>query len=197
MNLALYSTTNTFDIVAVSENFSAPGLLLTYNKNNNEINYENLIDLCIMVKNAGKLFEKVLTENLPIIDRWTVLDTGSTDNTIELINEFSEETGIRGEIYKSDFINFEIDDKNNITNPKLKNYVDEHIDYFRHMILNYNLFDRYNNLYKYVLRNTTITYLTRDLFNLISISDMNYDNLFVLTLLFAINKNDKELIDYL
>jgi hypothetical protein len=40
-----------------------------------------------MVKNGGDTFEKVLTENLPYIDKWTILDTGSTDNTIDIINK--------------------------------------------------------------------------------------------------------------
>ena len=62
---------------------------------------------------------------------------------------------------------------------------------------NYNLFDKYSNLYKYVLRNTNITYLTRDLFSLINVGDVAYDTLFILTILFAFNKNDKEFIEYL
>src|SRR3989344_9698306 len=43
--------------------------------------YDNLINLCFMVKNAGNDFRQVLIDNLPYIDRWTILDTGSTDNT--------------------------------------------------------------------------------------------------------------------
>jgi len=51
-------------------------------ENSSTLEYDNLINLCIMVKNGGDLFEKVLIENLHYIDRWTILDTGSTDNTI-------------------------------------------------------------------------------------------------------------------
>ena len=53
---------------------------------NNELDYDNLNHLCIMVKNGGPQFEQMLLDNLPIFDRWTILDTGSTDETIDIIN---------------------------------------------------------------------------------------------------------------
>lgn len=66
--------------------------------------YDNLINLCIMVKNAGDDFRRILTENLPFIDRWTILDTGSTDNTIQIINEVLSSKP--GSLYCESFINF-------------------------------------------------------------------------------------------
>jgi hypothetical protein len=57
-----------------------------YIKENNILIFDNLINLCIMVKNGGPQFEEMLTANLNLIDSWTILDTGSTDNTIEIIN---------------------------------------------------------------------------------------------------------------
>ena len=53
---------------------------------NDLLKYDNLIHLCIMVKNGGAQFEEMLTKNLPIIDCWTILDTGSTDDTLDIIN---------------------------------------------------------------------------------------------------------------
>lgn len=67
--------------------------------------YDNLINLCIMVKNAGPLFEKVLTENLPFIDRWTILDTGSTDETLDIIKKVLVGKK-KGTLYQEPFINF-------------------------------------------------------------------------------------------
>ena len=66
--------------------------------------YDNLIHLCIMVKNGGALFEQVLRENLPIIDRWTVLDTGSTDGTQDVVRRVLG--GKKGQLFEEPFLNF-------------------------------------------------------------------------------------------
>jgi hypothetical protein len=69
------------------------------------LNYDNLIHLTMIVKNAGDSFENVLLENLPIIDRWTILDTGSTDNTINIINKVLVGKK-KGKLYTEPFKNF-------------------------------------------------------------------------------------------
>ncbi len=66
--------------------------------------YDNLIHLCIMVKNAGPLFEQVLQENLEIIDRWTVLDTGSTDGTQDIVRRVLKDK--KGVLVEEPFVNF-------------------------------------------------------------------------------------------
>jgi len=76
-----------------------------YVEENGVLNYDNLIHLCIMVKNGGDSFERMLTENMHWIDRWTILDTGSTDNTIETIHRVL--TGKkRGQLFQEPFISF-------------------------------------------------------------------------------------------
>lgn len=71
----------------------------------NELDYDNLIHLCMIVKNAGDQFEEILKKNIHLIDRWTILDTGSTDNTIEIINRVL--VGKKcGQVYQEPFINF-------------------------------------------------------------------------------------------
>lgn len=75
-----------------------------YIDKDNNFNYDNLIHLCIMVKNAGPLFENVLTENLPFIDRWTILDTGSTDGTQDIVRRVLEKK--KGMLFEEPFINF-------------------------------------------------------------------------------------------
>jgi len=80
-------------------------VLRYYIGDDRSIVYDNLINLCIMVKDAGPLFERILTENLDIIDRWTILDTGSTDETLEIIERVL--VGKKeGELYREPFINF-------------------------------------------------------------------------------------------
>jgi len=69
------------------------------------LNFDNLINLCIMVKNAGPQFEQMLCKNLNLIDQWTILDTGSTDGTLEIINRVL--VGKKdGKLYQEPFINF-------------------------------------------------------------------------------------------
>jgi predicted O-methyltransferase YrrM len=80
--------------------------IFKYNiKENNILNFNNLINLCIMVKNGGPQFEEMLSENLNLIDSWTILDTGSTDNTIEIINNVLVGNK-NGNLYQEPFINF-------------------------------------------------------------------------------------------
>ena len=70
----------------------------------NILNYDNLIHLCMIVKDAGDSFENVLNENLKFIDRWTILDTGSSDNTIEIIKKVLKNK--KGNLYQEPFLNF-------------------------------------------------------------------------------------------
>ena len=67
--------------------------------------YDNLNHLCIMVKNGGPQFEQMLIDNMPFFDRWTILDTGSTDATIETIHKVLVGKK-KGNLYQEPFINF-------------------------------------------------------------------------------------------
>jgi len=67
--------------------------------------YDNLVNLCIMVKNAGPQFRDMLKDNMSVIDKWTILDTGSTDETISIIEDVL--VGKKeGNLYQEPFINF-------------------------------------------------------------------------------------------
>ena len=70
----------------------------------NILNYDNLINLCVMVKNGGDEFVSMLETNLPFIDRWTILDTGSTDDTVANVRRIM--AGKQGNLYQEPFINF-------------------------------------------------------------------------------------------
>jgi len=69
------------------------------------LNYDNLNHLCIMVKNGGPQFEQMLLDNMSHFDRWTILDTGSTDDTIDIINRVLVGKK-KGELFQEPFINF-------------------------------------------------------------------------------------------
>ena len=64
----------------------------------------SLLELCMIVKNSGNVLKECLRENKKWIDYWTILDTGSTDNTKEIIMD--ELKDIPGKLYDGEFIDF-------------------------------------------------------------------------------------------
>jgi glycosyltransferase involved in cell wall biosynthesis len=81
-----------------------------FSKNNTESipknihTFNNLVKYTMIVKNAGPLLEQVLKENIPFMDSWCILDTGSTDDTVEIISKTLQ--SIPGKLYQEPFINF-------------------------------------------------------------------------------------------
>ena len=76
----------------------------TKEKLNVEIKKDKTICLCMIVKNESLNIKKTLEAVKPIIDSWVISDTGSTDNTKEIIRETLKD--IPGELIESKFINF-------------------------------------------------------------------------------------------
>ena len=68
------------------------------------IDEENILELVMIVKNSGEVLRECLKENKKYIDYWTILDTGSTDNTCEIIEE--ELRDIPGKLHHGEFIDF-------------------------------------------------------------------------------------------
>jgi tetratricopeptide (TPR) repeat protein len=62
--------------------------------------------LNMIVKNESKIIERLLETVLPIIDSYCICDTGSTDNTKKVIENFFNSRGIRGEVFEVPFKNF-------------------------------------------------------------------------------------------
>ena len=64
--------------------------------------------LCLnmIVKNESKIIERLMTSVLGIIDTYCITDTGSTDNTVEIIRTFMAEHNIPGEVIIEPFQNF-------------------------------------------------------------------------------------------
>lgn len=73
--------------------------------NNDVVMVDNLVHITFMIKNSGDIFKDVLLENLKIADQVTILDTGSTDNTLDIVNEIME-TDSRIKLYQEPFIDF-------------------------------------------------------------------------------------------
>ena len=64
------------------------------------------ICLNMIVKNESRIIKRLLDNVISIIDTYCICDTGSTDNTIELIKEYFVQKGITGKIIQEPFKNF-------------------------------------------------------------------------------------------
>lgn len=63
-----------------------------------------LLTLCMIVKDEAATIEKTLASIKPFLDRWVVLDTGSTDDTRERVRRAME--GVPGEVHEAPFVDF-------------------------------------------------------------------------------------------
>jgi len=64
------------------------------------------ICLCMIVKNEIDNIQVLLNSVIDHIDSWCIFDTGSTDGTQQLINNFFEENKVDGKLFEVDWINF-------------------------------------------------------------------------------------------
>ena len=64
------------------------------------------IGLNMIVKNEAHIIREVMTCTLPLIDTYVIVDTGSTDNTIQVIKDFYNEHGIQGHVFERPWKNF-------------------------------------------------------------------------------------------
>lgn len=65
------------------------------------------ICLNMIVKNESKIITRLLDSVVSIIDCYCICDTGSTDNTIQIIDSYFLDKNIVGKIIHEPFINFE------------------------------------------------------------------------------------------
>ena len=65
--------------------------------------------LCLnmIVKNESKIITRLFDSIVDLIDCYCICDTGSTDNTIDLINTYFFEHNIPGSVISEPFKNFE------------------------------------------------------------------------------------------
>lgn len=64
--------------------------------------------LCLnmIVKNESRIIERLLESTLSIIDTYCICDTGSTDDTVRIIEEYMKKAGKPGIVFKEPFKNF-------------------------------------------------------------------------------------------
>lgn len=62
--------------------------------------------LCMIVKNESHIILETLNSIKHHLDYWVICDTGSTDNTMSLIQNFFDHEGIQGELHSEEWVNF-------------------------------------------------------------------------------------------
>ncbi len=66
---------------------------------------DNLFELVMIVKDAEDCIEKTLRWSRALVSHWTIVDTGSTDRTKDII--LATMAGIPGNLYEEPFVDFE------------------------------------------------------------------------------------------
>jgi len=70
------------------------------------VHEHNNVILLLMIKNESRIIERCLTHALPHVDAVAILDTGSTDQTVEVCNQFLSSCGKPFKISVEPFKNF-------------------------------------------------------------------------------------------
>jgi glycosyltransferase involved in cell wall biosynthesis len=68
------------------------------------------VEICLVmiVKDEANNIKDCLSKVAPYINYWVIVDTGSKDNTIEVIKKTMEEFDIPGELHERPWVNFEV-----------------------------------------------------------------------------------------
>ena len=61
----------------------------------------------MIVKDEAHVIERCLNSVKPLIDKLLIVDTGSSDNTIQVINNWMNKEEIGGKVIKEKWQNFE------------------------------------------------------------------------------------------
>ena len=66
------------------------------------------VKLCLtmMVKNEAHIIKRCLESVVDIIDYWVICDTGSTDGTQEIIQNYFDKQNISGELFQHTWGNY-------------------------------------------------------------------------------------------
>ena len=68
---------------------------------------QQVIVLNMIVKNEEAVIERCLRTFYPLYTTWCIVDTGSTDRTIEIIKNFFEQKGMKGQLHQRPWVDFE------------------------------------------------------------------------------------------
>ena len=71
-----------------------------------KVKKDKTICVCMIVKNESHVIGRCIRSFAPLADYFIICDTGSTDNTIEIIKQTAEEVGLKGEVLEHPWVNF-------------------------------------------------------------------------------------------
>jgi hypothetical protein len=80
-------------------------LISTINFSRNE-KHTPVLCLNMIVKNESKIIVRLLESVLSIVDSYCICDTGSTDDTIQIIRDYMTSNGKNGIVFSEPFQNF-------------------------------------------------------------------------------------------
>ena len=78
----------------------------------------NKICLNMIVKNESKIIQRCFESLKSIVDYIVITDTGSTDNTVEIMNAYLTDNNVEGQIFYEPWKNFGYNRTNSILNAK-------------------------------------------------------------------------------
>lgn len=67
---------------------------------------KNTLCLCMIMKNESHIILETLESIHQHLDYWVICDTGSTDNTMDLVESFFDAAGIKGEMHTAPWVDF-------------------------------------------------------------------------------------------
>ncbi len=82
------------------------------------------IALCMIVKNESHVIERCIKSVRQLIDYVFIVDTGSTDNTIDVINQAIIDLGLQGEVVSDTWENFAKNRSFALSELRNKNFID-------------------------------------------------------------------------
>ena len=65
-----------------------------------QANKHQTITLCMIVKDEAEVITRAFNSVKHIVDYYCICDTGSTDNTIQVIKDYFKENKLKGEVHE-------------------------------------------------------------------------------------------------
>jgi tetratricopeptide (TPR) repeat protein len=133
----------------------------------------------MIVKNESHVIERCIRSFAPLADYYIICDTGSTDNTIEIIKKITKEVGLKGEVLEHPWRNFAHNRTLSLIEGKKRSKADYLLVIDADEVIKYKCGDSYLEV-EYIKEDPKITLpnLDKDCYNILSnLGAITYDRL--------------------